>query len=274
MKRIVYLACPLLIIFNSIGMAQVPSEEFFKGLDLLESDAKQAKVEFLTAIEKDSLFSGSYHFLGVIYLYESKTDSAILFFKKSISLNKDNINHTKEMTYVRLIDSYLNRHDFNNSFNIACKAHNEFPENKSIDRGLKDICLWSFYLKYDDLDSSFLSQEVRNEYIVNSIEQEYLIIRRLRIDDYYLVPAGQRLEKQKKINYDVITCNLSSGDKSIEIRFKLNWDLKVYYGGKIPNNIDEVIADIRNPIYERIGAMLIKDPQHDINSEIEHISNE
>ena len=69
----------LFFLFNVVSIfSQTPPEEFFKGLDLLNVDIKQAKKEFLIARDKDTLFHGTYHFLGVVYLDENQLDSAVI----------------------------------------------------------------------------------------------------------------------------------------------------------------------------------------------------
>lgn len=263
----------LFFLFNAISVfSQAPPEEFFKGLDLFSLDIKQAKKEFLIARDKDTLFYGAYHFLGVIYLDENQLDSAITCFKKSIALNKGNVNHTKEMTYVRLFDTYLIKYDFNNSFSTAWEAYVHYPESNNILQGLKDVCLWSFYIKHNGLDPNYLSRELKDEYIVNSVPEEYLIIRKLRINDQSLVISSQSLINKKGVNYDIISCALSKSKKSYDVKFRLNWDLKKDYGGKVANT-DNVYSNSGNPIYERIGALLVSDSKIDMKKEIEKIGN-
>jgi len=259
------------ILFISITtLCQTPPEEFFKGLDLLEVNQTQAKREFLLAVKKDSLFHGSYHFLGVIYLNDNKLDSAIYNFKKSIDLNRNNGNHTREMAFVRLIDTYLIQLDFVNAFNSAWDAYIQYTDNKTIERYLKDVCLWSFYITHANLDPSYLSKDIKEEYIVNSVDEEYLIIRRLQINGQYLTPSGQRLVQKKKASYDIISCHVPDSGETIDVSFKLNWDMRKYFGGTITNT-KSVYDNQENPIYERMGALLINDPKQELKKAIEEI---
>jgi tetratricopeptide (TPR) repeat protein len=252
----------LVSVFYLTTFGQNPPTEFFKGLDLLSVDKQQARKQFLLANKKDSLFHGTYHFLGVLYLDENQPDSAITCFQKSIYLNSGNINHTKEMTYVRLINAYLFQYDFNNSFSIAWEAYQQYPENQIIQRELEDVCLWSFYIRHNNLDSTYLSSSMKDEYIVNSIPEEYLIVRKIRVEEEPLVFKSQGLHSKKGVNYDIITCNLSKSQKDVDIKFKLNWDLNKDFGGKVVDT-DEVYNNVENQIFERVGARLISDT--DIN---------
>jgi len=258
----------IILIQTFVVCSQEPPDEFFKGLDLFEIDKKQAKKEFLIALNRDSLFHGTYHFLGIIYSDENKIDSAIFCFKKSIALNKENINHTREMAYVRLINTYLYQHDFSNSFSVAWEAYRLYPENNVIYQELKDICLWSFYTKHNNLDLSYLSPELKDEYIVTSVPEEYLIMRKIRVNDQYLVFNNQSLVKKRKAYYDILNCSLSSNNATLDIKFRLNWDLDKEFGGR-GSNINIVYSNSDNPIYERIGALLVSDSDIDLKKEIE-----
>jgi tetratricopeptide (TPR) repeat protein len=259
------------ILFISVTtLCQTPPDEFFKGLDLLEINQKQAKKEFLLAVKKDSLFYGSYHFLGVIYLNDNQLDSAINSFKKSIDLNTNNGNHTREMAFIRLIDTYLIQQNFVNAFNSAWEAYIQYTDNKIVERYLKDVCLWSFYINHANLDPSYLLKDLKEEYIVNSVDEEYLILRRIQINGQNLIPSGQRLIQKKKTSYDVISCQISESGETIDVPFKLNWDLGKYFGGTI-SNTKSVYDNQENPIYERIGALLISDPEQDLKQAIEEI---
>jgi len=260
----------LILALHLTTFSQNPPEEFFKGLDLISIDKQQAKTQFLIAKTKDSLFHGTYHFLGVIYLDENHLDSAISCFQKSLDLNKENINHTKEMTYIRLIDTYLFQHDFNNSFSAAWEAYQQYPESQSIKLGLKDVCLWSFYIRHNNLDSTYLSPVLKDKYIVNSVPEEYLIIRKIRVKEKYLVFKSQALINEKGDNYDIITCSLSRSEETVIVKFKLNWNLNKDFGGKVVNT-DDVYNNQKNQIFERVGAKLVSDSKINLEKEIKKL---
>jgi hypothetical protein len=177
------------------------------------------------------------------------------------------VNHTKEMTYVRLIDAYLNQIDFKDAFPAAWKAYLTYPENNIIIQDLEDVCLWAFYINHNGLDSSYLSSQLKQEYIVNSIPEEYLIIRRIRINDNSLAINSQRVQKIKKENYDIISCYYAENENPIDIKFKINWNINKYYGGKVADT-KSIYEDITNPIYERIGALLVSDSKINLKEEI------
>jgi tetratricopeptide (TPR) repeat protein len=252
--------------------SQTPPEEFFRGLDLMNTDIKQAKKELTVALQKDSLFHGTYHFLGVICIRQEKYDSAIYYFRKSIVLNTANDRHTREMAYDRLIHAYLYRIDFKDAFDVAWEAFQKYPENKVISRDIRDVCLWAYHVRHNGLDSSFLSPEMKKEYIVNSVDQEYLIVRMIRIDDNALTVQSQSLRKIKKNNYDILTCAYQQNTKTIDVTFQINWDMDKYFGGK-DGDTEGVYSNIGNPVFDRIGALQITDPDINLKEEIEKISN-
>jgi hypothetical protein len=246
--------------------------EFMAGLKQIQSaDKAGAKANFLLAVDKAPTFFGSYHFLGDICQGDNKLDSAAWYFKKSIELNTNNLNHTKELTYARLVNNYVYQHDFKGGFDVAWDALKQFPESNNIKAALKDLCLWAFYIKYDKLDPSYLGIELKEEYLVNSIPQEYLIVRRIKVDGETPVVTGQSVGTKNKATYDMLTCNIPPQKKTITVNFKLNWDLTKDFGGKIPATAP-VIGDTKKPVYERLGAMLIADDKVDVKAAIEKMT--
>lgn len=115
-----------------------------------------------------------------------------------------------------------------------------------------------------------MSPDLKNEYVVNSVDEEYLITRWVKFNDQYLTVNNQSLMTKKKVSYDILKCNFSDGNETIDVRFRLNWDLSKYFGGKVMNDKDEY-ADSENPIYERIGALLVSDPKIDLITEIKKL---
>ena len=256
----------ILLCAGGRAMCQRPPEEFFTGMDKLYINLPEAKQLLLIAAKKDSAFHGTYHFLGTIATRQHQPDSAIYYYKKSISLNTGNINHTAEMTWVRLINEYVYQKDFKAAFDAGWEACKKYPDNKQLLTALKDACLWAFFIKYDKLDPAYLSADIRDEYVVNAIDQEYLIVRKLRVDDNYLSVSGQKLISKNNASYDVLVCAIGSTDKTREVNFKINWDMAKYFGGRPAATSD---IDATKPIYERIGALLQGDSKIDVKAEIE-----
>lgn len=233
-------------------------------MDAIKTNRGKAKLLFQSSVKQQPDFFGNYHFLGNIFSLEKQPDSAIYYYNKSISLNTGNVNHTAEMTYARLINEYVFIKDFQKAFDIGWKAYQAYPESGIILSPFKDACLWSYYLKYDKLDPSYLSTDPKQEYVVNSIPQEYLIVRKIRIDDEPLSVAGQRLQVKGKDAYDVLTCTAGSTKDKKDISFKINWDMNKYFGGKPPESSPGQSA----PIYEKVGKLLADDSKADLKVEI------
>lgn len=267
MIKAIIVTCAL-ILQNLLLFSQTPPAEFFKGLETISTNQPEAIKQFQSAILKEPAFFGSYHFLGTISLQENKLDSAVYYLNKSILLNSSNVNHTKEMSYVRLINTYTYQQDFKSAFNTAQEAYKLYPDNPAVAMALKDLCKWSFYIRHHNLNPLYLSQDIKEEYVVSSIAQEYLILRALRVNDEGLQVKGQRLLNQNSANYDVLKCAVSKGNKEIEVKFKLNWDMAKEFGGK-PAPTKAVLDNPENPIYEKIGALLVNNDKIDLKSTIE-----
>jgi tetratricopeptide (TPR) repeat protein len=258
------------ISFNAF--CQMPVPEFFEGLKLVATNKPEAKKNFLKALSKDAQFHGTYHFLGALYMADNNLDSAAWYLKKAVDLNPGNVNHTKELSYLRLINNFSYQQDFKNGFATAWDCVKLYPDNKIIMQALKDLCLWAFYIKYDHLDPGYLAQAAKPEYVVNNIAQEYLILRKIRVDDEAPTVTNVLTQKKKGAQYDVLTCSLPNSKQTLTVDFKLTWDLTKDFGGKfVP--AQPVIADSKSPVYEKIGAMLSADDKIDVKAAIEKLMN-
>ncbi|SMC87677.1 tetratricopeptide repeat protein [Pedobacter africanus] len=260
-----------LLLFNlTCVFAQQPPVEFFNGLKAMPVNRAQAKNDMMISIAKMPAFHGAYHFLGVLYSEDQQQDSAIYYLEKAVSLNTANVNKTREMSLARLIEAYTFKQDFEKAYHTGLEAYGLYPENKAIAMNFKDACIWSYYIRHTGLNKSYLSPIIMDEYEVNSIPQEYLITRKLIHNGERLQVTGQSLKTINKLNYDVLKCITATDKKERELKFKLSWDMNTEFGGKVfPTEI--VINNNRNAIYERIGALLVKDPRVDLKTEIEKL---
>jgi tetratricopeptide (TPR) repeat protein len=262
----------LTVFISFKALCQMPVPEFFEGLKLVSTNKPEAKKNFLIALKIDPQFHGTYHFLGAIYMAANNLDSAGWYFNKAIALNPGNVNHTKELTYLRLINNYTYQQDFKNGFSTAWECVKLYPDNKNILVALKDLCLWAFYIKTAHINPTYLSQAIKPEYLVNNIAQEYMIIRKIRVDDDAPMVGNVATQMKNGGNYDIIDCTLPVTKKTITLNFKLNWDMAKDFGGKTPPT-QSILSDIKSTIYEKAGAMLAADDKIDIKSTIEKLMN-
>jgi len=247
------------------AICQNPPEEFIKALSLITTNRAEAKTLLFIAAKKSPDYFGSYNFLGIVYTNQHQPDSAIFYYKKSLSLNSANVNHTKELTYLRLINEYTYKKDFKNAFDTGLQASNQYPDNQNIVAAVRDACLWSFYIDVNSLPADYLSADAKDEYIANTITQEYLIVRWLKLNDNALAVASQSLVNKNNSSYDVLKCQ-SRDNQSITVNFKINWDMNKEFGGK-PIATDAIINNKAKPAYERIGAMLHANGKTDVKAE-------
>lgn len=250
--------------------AQSPPEAFFRGIELVTFDRAAAQKQFELAQEQDSLFPGTYHFLGVIAEENDDIAKARAYYEKSMFLNLENNNRTREMTFVRLIDTYLQETNFDKAFDLAWLAHKQYPHNNVILHALQDITLWSFYIQHNDLNPNYLSPDLQKEYTVNSVAEEYLILRNIYIDGNYLLFDSQKVVKRGRKFYDIVSCRFSETNEVVEVKFKLNWDLNKFGNGRVVDPV-EVYNNDAFPIHERIGALLVSNDDINIGNEIKKL---
>lgn len=267
LKRIFFIIA--LLSFQNFSFSQ--SDKFMEAMDLISKSPSKAKAMFLETLTTDAPFHGTYHFLGFLYAEEGKMDSAIYYYEKSIELNEDNVNKTKEMTYSRLIQTYSKMLKFEKALTRGWEGLLEMPESKSIKRSIEDACLWAYYINQQKLNPDYLkSNELKEEYVVRSISQEYLILRNIRVNGEMLNFTAQSLVYEDKQAFDVLSTETSQSQKKYDVKFKLDWDLNKEFGGKTMNT-KEVAANYSLPASEIIGAMLIEDRKLDLTTAIKEV---
>ena len=84
---------------------------------------------------------------------------------------------------------------------------------------------------------------------------------------------SQEQFKKNRNWYHLVRCELSHSDETVDVLFRLNWNLKKFEGGKVVDT-EKVYANTKLPIHERIGALLISNPDIDLLKEIEKLENE
>jgi hypothetical protein len=113
--------------------------------------------------------------------------------------------------------------------------------------------------------------DLKDEYQVKAIDEEYLIFRKIKVDGEYLDMSRQRLVYKNKEAYDVFDCQTSEGKKPVTLYFKLNWDMSKDFGGKVAPT-QPVIDDKTMPACERLGAMLVVDRKTNIKAAVKTLS--
>ncbi|RZL09491.1 MAG: hypothetical protein EOO89_21685 [Pedobacter sp.] len=236
----------------------------------MSTDRAEAKKGMLATIAKAPKFHGAYHFLGIIYADAGQQDSAMYNLLAAVYYNEANLNKTKEMSAARFIDAATRKQDFEAAFAVGYEMHKAYPENQAIAIALKDACLWSYYIRYAGLNPNYLSQIPNEEYEVTSINQEYLITRKLKQKGDPLQVQRVGLKQMNNANYDVFKYTATDQSEK-QIKFKLNWDMNTEFGGKA-SPVDQVIADKKASVTERLGAVLIKNGKADLKTEVEKLA--
>ncbi len=261
----------LLVIAMSFSLqtfSQRPPEAFFQGLDSIFVNPAKSKELFFQAVREDSTFHGSYNFLGILYDYDNNYDSAISFLQTAIRLNTNNANHTKEASIERLCKVYMHHADFERGYNTALNGLKEFPDNIYLQNTLKDICLWAYHTKYGGLSLTYLQPEPLPVYAVNSVNQEYLVMRSVTVDHHALQFLGQSYISSN--NTDVLKCLVTGTKDTINLVFKLGWDISNMFGDNMPD-YKIVYEDKSLAIWYRAGAILSNNPKTDLLEEIEKL---
>ncbi len=262
MKAKLLLSVFLMVVFSKSVFSQ--SEKFFDALNFATSNPEESMSLFLETYNEDKPFHGTCHFLGVLYAEKGKMDSAIYFFEKSIELNVKNSNNTKEMTYTRIVQTYSRMLMFEKALTRGWEGLNDVSDNQMIEGAIEDACLWSYYINQQELNPDYLkSTDIKEEYVVRSIPQEYLILRTIRVNGEFLHFTGQSLVFEKKQAYDILSAETSKTEKKYDVKFRIDWDMNKEFGGRNMNT-EEVSQDYSLPASQIIGAMLVENKKIDL----------
>lgn len=269
MKKL-FLICTILTILNFNSFSQNPQEIANKGFELIEqNNYEEATKVFKNLIALAPTNYGGYNFVGLCYSQGIEYDSTIFYLKKSIELNSANFKNSREMTISRLIRTYLQKMDFKSAFELAYNSLKEFPNNNNLKTDLKDVCLWSYNINFEGFDKTYISRKPKDFYEVTSVSQEYLVLRHLRINDLKLNLITQKLDGEN--NSDILVCGYNNGKDTINLIFKIKWDMNKEFGGKLFSNPEKESENKNNYIWDRIGAKLINEPKLALIEEIEKI---
>jgi len=244
---------------------QRPPEVFMEGLKNFQTNPELAKKQFYEALALDSTFFGSYNFIGILLADEKKYDSSIYYLENSARLNTANTNHTKEMTLQRLPRTYVYVGDFEKAYKTALGAVKEYPTNKNLLFILREVCLWSYNVNYGGLSKNYLVPELKSEYNVNSVSQEYLVMRNLVVNGKGLTFKSQSFDGKR----DMLYCD--AGGAEVKLIFNLGWDVMKTFGDNMPD-YKIVYQDKSKHIWNRLGAILSHDANTELLKEIEHLT--
>lgn len=259
----------LFSLITNITVAQKIANEINTGFEHLDKgEINEAKSKFRKVIDAIPNEYYGYNYLGYCYLKNKEYDSSIFYFNKSIDLNKANKQHSKEMTISSLSKAYLYKRDFKNAFETLVNASRENKYNLNFVKHLKDVCLWSYYIKNEELDINYLSQDMLKSYIVTNAAHEYLIMRIIKIKNHSLTFMNQKYNSKE--NSDLLTCSVNKTSDSIVLVFKLNWDINKEIGGK-SFNPEKFYDNVSNTIWERIGAKLSYDSKTEVLTEVDKL---
>jgi tetratricopeptide (TPR) repeat protein len=243
-----------LTLISKVFLGQAAQNEYQLGVEhLKKGEIKEAKINFRKLILLEPNDYAGYNFLGFCFFSQGDYDSSIVYLKKSIELNQLNNKHSQEMTISRLTNAYLYKKDFKNAYETCLNGLMKFKENAVLKTQLNDICLWSYYIKIEGLDSNYLTTNLLKEYSITNRAQKYMIMRAIKINDHALRLVDEKFNSNDK--YDVLTCNVNKTTDHVELKFKLNWDLDKEYTGKKFES-ESAYKNTENETWVRLGAKL------------------
>jgi len=254
MKRYLILSILFLATLSSFAQDQY-SEEYTNALTLIKNkDFEKAKTTFRKLNSKYPNKTDVLHWVGVMNDMETSLDSAIYYYQKSLEFNV--IGKSSMFTQLRLTRALLRSLNFEKAFEQAIVGIKNYPNDLVVIKEFKDVCKWAYYIKHHELNPNYLTNRfLQDEYTVNSIPEEYVIISNIRSRSDGLVEfSGQSTD----LKYDYIKCNYRRDTSKFEVKFKKKWREKDKTN--INNKYDllpaEIFENTNEKPYIRLGAFL------------------
>ena len=200
----------------------------------------------------------THFYLAQSYDYLKSLDSAIYFYKKTLELHESAKPNKAAM--VQLSRAYLRKMDYQNAYNQALENHRKYPEDQKFVLEFYDVCMWAFLTEYQALSRDYLTKYTwspDNNYIVNTINEQRIIVRNLRNLE------GHPFLQDKRRNRGFVERwygNFANEDSltTVQFRFAQNSNQE---GLQMQNIIGfNVLSDAGAPIYERVGALFSMAP--------------
>lgn len=197
--------------------AQDPIKEaWYKAKDLCnEGEYNEAK-PYLLQVYKEMPRPLCCFFLAVTYDINNEIDSALYYYEKSIK----NSRKPQLASVDNIIRLYLRQGKLDKAYELALDAIKKYPNNEVLIDEFKQVCKWSYFTKHEKLPIEYLTNStVQESYKVNTITEQYLIIKNLRDEKNKQFHVGNRGYKG---TFEIWKGKFPSSEKTIDIKFELN----------------------------------------------------
>lgn len=259
MKRRILLIVPMVLILlvslHSPGLSKELKtfEEYLnKGMELYKKGRyKEALIEFNTVKKLEPMFSGAYHWSGVIYSDTSDYRKALEEFKKAIKLGS--VTDAVKYSHTRLGFVYKRSGELEKAIVEYKNALEVDPLYANAELDLYYACQWKYARKYTSLNEKYLTNEkIEKEYVVEEVPQEYLILHEKRHYDggrYRL--KLQTLENKDDKPYDklITTCTKCNTEQIFWFNIEKLWEGGYFTQlAKINRRYEKALEDEDNDI--------------------------
>lgn len=242
---------------SAYAQSDATREAWDKAKDLCNANEYLKAKPFLETVYKEMPRPLCCYWLGLANDIEGDFDAAISYYETAIK----NSRKPQLAAWDNMIRAHLRKLDFETAYAKAWEAMQKYPGNKTFIEEFKEVCRWSYFIQHLEFDKAYLSStELRKEYNIKTITEQYLIVKNIRNQNGQHLHVGNR---QYKAQYEVWKCRYNGTKKDIEIKFHLaDHDLDRQLE-KQHEKAKSVYNDKSQSTAIRVGALLALTPLSD-----------
>lgn len=214
MLKSIFIFCFSFLIFQLYAQDPI-KEAWYKAKELCNEGEYNAAKPYLLQVYKEMPRPLCCYFLGVTYDVNNEVDSALYYYEKSIK----NSRKPQLASVDNIIRLYLRQGNLEKAYKLALDAIKTYPTNEVLIDEFKQVCQWSYFTKHQKISIEQLKNPtVQESYKVNTITEQYLIIKNLRNEKNQQFHVGNRSYKGA---FEIWKGKFPSSEESISIKFEL-----------------------------------------------------
>lgn len=257
MKLSVVLFCLFFSFTTVFAQSDATREAWDKAKTLCNNSQYKEAKPFLETVYKEMPRPLCCYWLGLAYDLEGDYNNAVKYYDESIK----NSRKPQLAAWDNMLRAHLRQLDFETAYKKAWEAMQTYPGNKVFIEEFKEICKWAYFIKHTGFDESYLSStQLHKEYKINTITEQYLIVKNVRNENGKHLHIGNR---QYKGNYELWKGMYNGSKESIDIKFHLNDHDLDRQLAKQHEAAKAVYNDKSEAIHIRLGALLALTPLSD-----------
>lgn len=245
------------LFYSTLVLAQSSADYWKKGFAAYQEHKFEEAIHLLKIYDEMSPKKPTaQRYLALSYDRLWKLDSAIYFYEKALEYQTNT--RPDETSLFNLGRAYLRNQDYSNAYTRGFHNMATFPDKDIFYNEFEEICLWSYLIKYQNLNSEYLTEWFfRDNYIVNTSVEQRVVVNNIRDENNEALLLDTRRNKGMAERW----YGNFPGDKEIKTILFLFTDKD--FEARHERQIEQAHKILHNPensMMDRIGALYVSAP--------------